>query len=104
MLPSVFEDGLDCFRVEDPCTIDALSMIGAERENRRRLHEWDLRQSDIDGCSELHSAKVLVAKTPLHKKEAPILAMLDALANMEFIGVSGGPTPRIGRYTLVRLV
>ena len=46
-------DELETFMVEDACVVDVLALTGVEPGDRKKLVEWDWRESDVQGCRTL---------------------------------------------------
>lgn len=50
---------MDTFVMSDPCHVDISTACGGASAARKDMVVWQARQSDLEGCIELHSRKPL---------------------------------------------
>ena len=83
-LPKVVET----FPLESATTVDVLLLVGTNFDDRSKLIEWDIAKSDIEGCTSLVHPRPVQCRTTLESKDVPFLAVLDALQDAGYTGVS----------------
>lgn len=78
---------LDTFLLQEPCQADILGACGGTLQGRKDIVVWQARQSDIEGCVELHNRQSLLNRaTDLMSPSVPVLSLLDALHGRGFVG------------------
>ena len=77
---------LDCFVVEDPCTLNVLSIFNPEKNSREDFQVWSAAESDVDGCMALSNPTVVQPTTKLSSDDVPVLCILDALTAAGYEG------------------
>lgn len=79
---------LDAFAVDDPLKVDIITAVGVSDDCRQGIVAWKARQSDVEGCVELHAKEPLLAR-PVNFmcKKVPVLSLLDELHSRGFVGV-----------------
>ena len=69
----------DCYVCQDPKLLDVLSVVGVSEHTRGYIQVWQSRESEIDGCINLHDPQPLCPRMTLGDAAAPALALMDAL-------------------------
>ena len=64
---------------QTPCTVDVLRLCGCNPTNRTMFMEWQVDESDVQGCVRLHSPQVLRPKMSLSSASVPCLMLMDVL-------------------------
>lgn len=79
---------MNAFIFQDPEKIDIVTACGVQLGCRHDIHLWDVRQSDLEGCVELHNRQQLsMLEMDLFSSNALVLALVDALEKAGFAGV-----------------
>ena len=78
---------LDVFLVDVPQKLDVFAWFATDRPDRARIRIWGTQNiSDIDNCISLEDSRPATPKTSLVDNAVPVLALLDALDNADWIG------------------
>ena len=81
MDPAALGNEAEVFVFLEPTTVDVLRDFASRCEDRHKFQEWQVRQSDVEGCMNLHTPQAL--RPPLglrlHDISMPTLCLLDAL-------------------------
>jgi hypothetical protein len=78
---------LDVYMVEDPSDIDVLALCGDMADSRSLFLQWQVTESDVDGCICLHNPTHLRIRVPLSSKTVPTLCLVDAVRAKGFAPV-----------------
>lgn len=87
---------LEVFAFAEPTVMDVLGLVGDGMLDRARWQQWEVKESDLQGCHTLHGPEQLSPKAKLHDKNIPVLSLLDTLHTMGFTGVVGKVTHSVG--------
>ena len=88
---------MDTFLLHDPCHANILGACGGKLESRKDIVVWQARQSDLEGCTELHSRQPLSDRTiDLMSPSVLVLSLLDALRDGGFVGSENTVEHRAG--------
>lgn len=71
---------------EEPEKIDILKLTGADVSDRQDFLHWEARESDVEGCYNLHSPDLVQPCMMLCDSRIPILCLMDALAAGGWVG------------------
>jgi len=80
---------MDVFAYADPSSVDILTVTGLRPETRHELIRWQVRQSDVEGCSELYNPEPVNVNMELSSASCPALCILDELARRGFVAHMG---------------
>lgn len=83
---SVLADSVVAFVVEGPCTIDLARLVGMDTSMRKQVKVWSPAASDIEGCVRLTSPQVCRPTCDINDAKAPVLTLVDHLAENGFTG------------------
>lgn len=75
----------DVFFVEEPCTIDLVSLSGG-LNCRQHWLQWEAGPSDVSGCICLTSPSPWRSSVPLTSSNVPVLCLIDALQESGWSG------------------
>ena len=78
---------LETFTVESTGRVDFLDWMGSAWANRERCRLWKPKVSDLEGCRCYDSPRKLQVELPLSSPRVPVLTLLDALTEKEYVGV-----------------
>lgn len=77
--PCKLGEEANVFVLEEPTKIDILRLCGVDPAKREFFQEWEVGESDIEGCVLLHSPKMLRPKMELLDADIPALVLMDKL-------------------------
>lgn len=82
---------LETFVFQPPTKIDLITALGGAKAGcarRPTILTWQARQSDVEGCVEMHTPVALGSQpVDLMSKGVPVLALLDTMCERGFVGV-----------------
>ena len=82
---------MDCFVVEDPSTVDVLTLMGMltndSIDNRGKIRVWEAATSTLESCVGFCSPHELLSNAPMLSPGVPTLCVLDELKKMGYKGV-----------------
>lgn len=81
---------------EQPATVDILRLCGSSLSQRHQFLEWEARESDVQGCTNLRNPAPARPSMELSDPAVPILMLLDALRAAGFEARSGPVTHSLG--------
>ena len=77
---------VDIFKSGEPTNLDFLHVLAVGGVDRLQVRKWELADSDVVGCDQIHSPAQLQPRTALTAPGVPVLSLIDALS--EWVGVS----------------
>ena len=78
----------DAFKLSEPIKFEVLKFIADHLPDRQGIRLWDTRPSDLEGCITFCSPRKLTPQTALTNAKVPILTLLDALDDQDYIGIA----------------
>ena len=82
---SMRDGSLEAFIVEDPLTVDILSLTGENLDRRHTIMTYDPADSDIAGCTSLRNGRPLAPQGTASNKALSSLALMDLLESKGYV-------------------
>lgn len=97
--PPVQPHSLDAFVLQEPAKCDILAACGGTSASRAGITVWSAMPSDVEGCLGLRTPQKLQSRpVDLMAGHTPVLSLIDALSERQYVGVDTVVEHKVGVF------